>query len=349
VLSHQVPEFLRDGAFLRYGDKVYVLFGGFHEPQPNHDESVLYIPNFFIDQNLNSSFGAQHFTQMLTQDFRNLIGDFLKDKIVDLNFAWQEPLMQDYSVCFESIETAMSNQHLDKAVPVLFAHAQKNISEVHKAQMIQSIFAAPQLFQYGWWAGDEGILGATPEVLVNIFKGELTSMALAGTEAKKPGVASTLMNHPKERHEHDLVVQDIVSVLKTFGEPKSRGPFLAELPTLWHLKTEIKMQLKNKIDSLKLIKLLHPTPALGVSPRKFGYEWLKNLPEANLRRKFGAPFALLLPNGDLVSLVAIRNIQWQDGHVILGAGGGVVKGSQLESEFEELKIKRASVRKLMGI
>jgi isochorismate synthase EntC len=347
--SHQIVEFLKEGAFLRFGAFVYILVGRLQTQPANSDEMRLFSPDFFIDEGPAEFFAAEQSLKVTVADFEKAIDEYLDGKTADLKLSWQEPQLDDYSESFARIRMAMDRDQLEKAVPVLFAQANKKISDVDKAQMIKNIFRAPQLFQYGCWRGREGILGATPEVLVNIFNGELSSMALAGTEAKKVGVASQLMSHPKERHEHDLVVQDILSVLKKFGVPQSRGPTLAELPSLWHLKTEIKMQLTNKIDSLKVIQLLHPTPALGVSPRNFGYHWLKNLPQAQMRKKFGAPFAMLLPNGDLVSLVAIRNIQWSQDRVILGAGGGVVRASQLESEFEELNIKRASVRKLMGL
>ena len=76
---------------------------------------------------------------------------------------------------------------------------------------------------------------------------------------------------------------------------------------------------------------------------------MRELPEANIRRKYGAPFAMLLPNGDLISLVAIRNIQWSENQILLGAGGGVVHSSQLQKEWQELEGKRNSVKSLMGL
>ena len=76
---------------------------------------------------------------------------------------------------------------------------------------------------------------------------------------------------------------------------------------------------------------------------------MRDLPEASLRNKYGAPFAVQFPNGDFISVVAIRNIQWDRREIILGAGGGVVVESQLEKEWLELQGKRNSVKSLMGL
>jgi isochorismate synthase EntC len=48
-------------------------------------------------------------------------------------------------------------------------------------------------------------------------------------------------------------------------------------------------------------------------------------------------------------LVAIRNIQWQDEKIRLGSGCGIVKSSQIEREWQELKLKRESVKRMLSI
>ncbi len=340
--------FFKNAAFLKFQKTIYILIGPLKDAASQDFEMKVFSPQFFLDQTNQLQTSAQSF-ELPIESFEISLNEFLGETKEDLKFDWQEPKFEDYQICFNAIKQKMQKKELDKAVPVLFARAKKNISTLEKAHILRNLLRAPQLYQYGYWNESEGMIGATPEVLINIQKGELSSMALAGTEIKTSGLASTLMENPKERHEHDLVVQDVLEQLKKFGSISVTGPTVAELPTLWHLKTEMKMPLTENFDPIEIMRRMHPTPALGVFPRAFGYEWLKGLPEANLRKKYGAPFAMILPNRDFICLVAIRNIQWMGDEVILGSGGGVVRDSRIENEWQELQDKRNSVRKLMGL
>ena len=112
MLLHQISEFLEEGAFLRYGDDVYVFFGAFHEAQDGREETLLYTPNFFLDQSPPASFGSQEFTKLATKDFQSLMRQFLEGQSIDMNFSWQEPRLEDYLVSFANIEKAMDTEKL---------------------------------------------------------------------------------------------------------------------------------------------------------------------------------------------------------------------------------------------
>ena len=96
----------------------------------------------------------------------------------------------------------------------------------------------------------------------------------------------------------------------------------------------------------QLISKLHPTPALGVYPRRLDYSILEELTNSKLRKRYGAPFGVCLPNGDAQVVVAIRNIQWQEATFSLGTGCGIVEESNLDKEWDELALKRSSVRSI---
>lgn len=215
--------------------------------------------------------------------------------------------------------------------------------------MLLHLLQAPSsLYVHGFWNTDGGLLGATPETLFVIRGKQLTTMALAGTCPKSDSERPSLLEDPKEREEHDLVTQDIVQVLSAYGRVHSEGPFLLELPTLWHLKTNIELTLQKPVDPRELIRRLHPTPALGVFPRAAGYQWLREEPGQEGRARYGAPFAFIFPD-EVVCLVAIRNLQWNKEESLIGAGGGVVAASELEREWRELRKKRESVKKILGL
>ena len=120
------------------------------------------------------------------------------------------------------------------------------------------------------------------------------------------------------------------------------------MPTLKHLFTPIQVELTEKVSPEYLIRTLHPTAALGGFPRAAAKTWLEAQPEAGIRGRFGAPFGYVDDEAALI-LVAIRNIQRFDDKIWLGSGCGVVEGSQPEKEWEELKLKRHSVREMLGM
>ena len=66
----------------------------------------------------------------------------------------------------------------------------------------------------------------------------------------------------------------------------------------------------------------------------------------NLRYGFGAPFGVSMGR-EAFCVVAIRNVQFVKDKAYIGSGCGLVKGSRIESEWEELKKKRQSVKDIL--
>jgi menaquinone-specific isochorismate synthase len=177
-------------------------------------------------------------------------------------------------------------------------------------------------------------------------------MALAGTLPRaEAAFRPELLKDPKELHEHNLVVQDLEIQLEKLVQSsavhKSKTQIL-ELPTLQHLVTYLEVQVTN-VQVHDLVKLLHPTPALGVAPRNYGYHWMRDLPGQESRRWFGAPLVFSLPNKEAISLVAIRNIQWNEKESWIGAGCGIVAGSQIDREWAEVQHKLNSIFMMLGL
>src|SRR5205807_3014279 len=119
------------------------------------------------------------------------------------------------------------------------------------------------------------------------------------------------------------------------------GPIgIMRLPKIAHLITPIYFAENGaeKMSFAEMIRRLHPTAALGVSPRtEAGERWLREADRGVKRRTHGAPFGLELADHHALALVAIRNVQWHGDAIRVGAGAGLLPESQLEREFEELR------------
>lgn len=238
----------------------------------------------------------------------------------------------------------IANHELEKAVPVEFECATE-FSRPDWHAMLKSLSGVAEQYPYGFWTEREAILGVTPEVLFASNGSYLNTMALAGTAKIS---APSLLESDKDLHEHDLVIRDIHSRLAKFGEVMVGGTIERVLPNLKHLYTPIRVQLASNYEFNEVIRSLHPTAALGGYPREAAAAWLKAQPEASLRRRFGAPFGYFDGENAFI-VVAIRNLQLHSGRLWLGSGCGVVKGSDPEREWEELRLKRDTIRRQLEI
>lgn len=339
---------------MRHSGQWVLIEGPFHQvSDANSDEITILCPDFY-DLGSLSLLRGRHTHRLSADDVKALCENYLSQPTRVPGplgpSQWQEPAKSDFATDLEVIQSKIKNGQIQKAVPVVFARSEHTVTAADRAQMILSLLQAPpSLYVYGIWQNGEGVLGATPETLFEYSEGHLKTMALAGTCPKEDVIErDSLLQDEKEMHEHLLVLEDIKSVLKPLGDIQTDGPQILELPTLFHLFTKITVACRSLPSFIDLIKNLHPTPALGVAPRSYGYKWMKELPGQDGRARYGAPFAFLSKE-EALCLVGIRNIQWNKTSSMIGSGCGVVAASDLEREWRELYQKRLSVRKILGL
>ncbi len=185
---------------------------------------------------------------------------------------------------------------------------------------------------------DESFFGASPERLLSLKKGYLQTDALAGT-AKRNDDGLDLLKSEKNLREHELVVSSIKDQLIGEGLKPSRlrFPRLAKHGHLIHLHTPIKTFAK-KISALRLVEVLHPTPAVAGLPRSSSIQWLRTL-EPFDRGNYAAPVGWIDTLGNAEFRVAIRCGYLKGNSLSLIAGAGLVKGSTIEGELQEVGLK----------
>ncbi|MCB1078251.1 MAG: chorismate-binding protein, partial [Verrucomicrobiae bacterium] len=124
-----------------------------------------------------------------------------------------------------------------------------------------------------------------------------------------------------------------------------------DLGSLIHFLSRIRVKLNDPQPSLNdLIRLMHPTPALGAFPRGEGalrmlWEFREKL---GAPPQFGAPFGVTW-QGEFRSVVAIRNVSWSGSEMRLPSGCGIIRESRFDREWRELALKRNSVKALLGV
>jgi menaquinone-specific isochorismate synthase len=197
-------------------------------------------------------------------------------------------------------------------------------------------------------AAGSALIGASPERLLTVRQNQLRSDALAGTTPWGPG-ASELLQSVKDRHEHDLVVDTITAVLRRAGlnPRRPRHPRLARHGQLVHLHTPITAHLQGE-QPLAIAAALHPTPAVAGLPRKEAMGWLRSL-EPFERGHYAAPIGWIDSSGDADLRVAIRSGTLRGSHLELTAGAGLVRGSTVERELQDVTLKLGVLQQQLNL
>lgn len=260
-----------------------------------------------------------------------------------------EPLDDaSFQSLFWSAHSALKRGEFAKIVPVAFERGV--LSGGDPAALLVPALPAlpPALWAYGYRRGQEGMVGATPETLFTLAPGVIETMAVAGTRGLDR--LWELLEDPKEREEHQLVVGDIEQQLADLGRIDIGETEIVELPTLAHLKTHLTVHPSTAPSFEEIVRRLHPTAALGSWPRNDAAQrWLREADREVRRGTFGAPFGALLADGSAICIVAIRNVAWEGSALRIGSGAGVLAESTLESERKEFRRKREQVRALFRL
>jgi menaquinone-specific isochorismate synthase len=195
-------------------------------------------------------------------------------------------------------------------------------------------------------------VGASPELLVRRTGIEIQCNPLAGTIALPPNVApddyeTWLLGSTKNLHEHSVVVDEIVGNLANVYDDihADAEPSIVTLRTVAHLGTWVTAKshdLDNAPDALEVLRMLHPTAAVGGIPRQSAYELICHL-EQHDRGNFAGPLGWIDAHGDGEWWLGLRGVLLQGREFEAWAGAGIVSESDPTAEREETKNKLAVV------
>ncbi len=199
----------------------------------------------------------------------------------------------------------------------------------------------------------DGLVGASPELLIRRRGVEIESVALAGSapRADDPDIdealGKSLLASDKDRREHEAaaasvgrVLGEICSVLERESEPH-----LLELANVRHLATRFTGRLTHWLSSLRIAGRLHPTAAVGGTPTTAALDLIRTL-EGMDRGRYAGPVGWVDAHGDGEWAIALRCAELSGARARLFAGAGIVAGSLPESELEETRLK---LRAMMGV
>ncbi len=209
------------------------------------------------------------------------------------------------------------------------------------AQRLRAV--SPDAYTFAVPAGDGVLVGASPELLVARRGREVTANPLAGSapRAGDPDEdranAEALSASAKDLEEHAIVVEAVAEALRPFCEELTwdREPVLMETPNVWHLSTRFRGALRDPAPSaVDLVLALHPTPAVGGTPRDAALAAMADL-EPFDRGAYAGPVGWVDAEGDGEWAIALRCALLTGERATLSAGAGIVADSDPWAEVEE--------------
>ncbi|MCL8253102.1 isochorismate synthase [Aeromicrobium fastidiosum] len=207
-----------------------------------------------------------------------------------------------------------------------------------------------------WTFHVDGFFGSTPEMLVRLERGLVTSRVLAGTirrtgdDTHDLALAGSLARSSKDLEEHEYAVRSVADSLAphctSMNVPET--PFVLHLPNVMHLATDVTGVMKNGASALTLAASLHPSAAVGGTPTPDAVRLIDEI-ERLERGRYAGPVGWIDARGDGEWGIGLRSAQVEDdGRTVrLFAGCGIVADSVPADELAESSAKLIPVREAL--
>ena len=207
-----------------------------------------------------------------------------------------------------------------------------------------------------WVFAVDGLVGATPEMLVRLERGLVTSRVLAGTirrtgdDSHDLALAGSLARSSKDLEEHEYAVRSVADALaahtSSINVPDS--PFVLHLNNVMHLATDVAGVVDDRSTSLALAASLHPSAAVCGTPTRDADDVIAELEQMD-RGRYAGPVGWMDASGDGEWGIALRCGWYESAQSLrLYAGCGIVAGSVAADEVAESIAKLLPMRTALG-
>ena len=252
-----------------------------------------------------------------------------------------------------AVDVAVSRINLGELDKVVLARdivAQLD-EPLHIGSLLLRLYEA---FPECWTFCVDGLVGATPELLIRRDGEHVTSRVLAGTmrrsrDSDRDGqLAAELLGSDKDQEEHVYAVESVAAALATHCTDLKvpAQPFILRLANVQHLATDVTGELVDAAPALALAASLHPTAAVCGTPTERATQVIREL-EGMDRGRYSAPVGWIAANGDGEFGIALRCALIENAErtkLRLFAGCGIVAGSTGESEVAESQAKFGAMK-----
>ena len=323
-----------------------VLFTSFSF-SPN-DESVLVIPNIVVGSKKDKSWITWIGSDQ--QPILNSTPDFVQNAQLQWSNNSEAESEAEWK---EKVSTAVGRIKDGSLAKVVLARdlTFKSEKDIDPRPILHKLASE---YPTTWTYCVDGFVGATPELLLRLSRGMLTSRVLAGTisktgdDSKDLALAASLARSSKDLAEHEYAVRSVAEAIEPFctsiNVPDS--PFVLHLANVMHLATDVTGAIAETlahVDAFTILEQLHPSAAVCGTPRPAAAELISEI-EGMSRGRYAGPIGWIDAAGDGELGIALRGGEIKGNTIRIFAGCGIVEESDPEVELAETKAKFTPMR-----
>jgi len=320
-------------------DQAFVAFS-----KPGGTNYELHICHHCLEELSDKNLGIYDFVAMPFVDNLGLNSFFkYKESFLNSDFSFHSSLAKDFNITSKeayisdvsNLINTIKHSNLDKAIysrKIVIDRPAVDIGSLFKEMCIKYPNTFTFLFNIpnvGCW------LGASPELLIRQNGKELETVALAGTQ-KLVGNIEEITWGEKEVDEQAYIKTFIKKVFKEEGIEYTEFETLTKAAgNVCHIHTAFNSALPNSMS--KLIKKLHPGPAISGSPKHLAIDTIKDMERHN--RGFYTGYLGDISNGNVELYINLRSMEALKDKFLLYVGGGITADSVPEDEWTETELK----------
>lgn len=216
---------------------------------------------------------------------------------------------------------------------------------------------SPSPYMYYLDFGDHQIVGASPELLLQVEGETVTARPIAGTRrrggnrAEDEALADELVADEKERAEHlmlvDLARNDVGRVSRPGTVDVEQFMMVERFSHVMHLVSDVVGVLRPELTALDALRAAFPAGTVSGAPKIRAMEIIAEL-EPDRRGPYAGAVGFVNTGGDMEMAITIRTAVIKDGVLFVQAGAGIVADSVPEDEYVETMNKARAMLEAAG-
>ncbi|MCL2440409.1 MAG: anthranilate synthase component I family protein [Treponema sp.] len=229
-------------------------------------------------------------------------------------------------------------------------------------RVLRTINPSPYMFYFS--GANQEIAGASPETLVKLFNGKLSTFPLGGTRRRgatseeDTALEKELLADKKELSEHDMLVdigkEDLGKVSKPGTVKVEKYKTVLKFSHVMHIGSTVIGEIREDKTGLDVINAILPAGTLSGAPKKRAMQIINEqevftstdgeVSKVQCKRGiYGGAIGYLDFTGNMDTCIAIRMVYRKNNKVFVRSGAGIVAESKPESEYQECVNKSTAV------
>jgi anthranilate synthase component 1 len=249
---------------------------------------------------------------------------------------------EGYELMVERVRDEVIAGEVIQAVPSQRLSRRTAVHPFNVYRQLRIVNPSPYMFYLDF--GDFQVVGASPELLVRVEDGIVTTHPIAGTRPRgatpeeDDRLAAELLADEKERAEHIMLVdlgRNDVGRVATAGTVRVDSLMHIERYShVMHIVSNVSGKLRPDRTRFDALRSVFPAGTVSGAPKVRAMELIAEM-EQERRCVYAGAVGYASFAGSLDTCIAIRTMVMKDGVAYLQAGGGIVYDSVPATEYEE--------------